>query len=257
MSRIPGNLFVGEEGEAVFTEAFMDFQFPVNELPGFLQRIENTGDDRSFVLVSAVVVERYLDVLLRTFAPGYEALAQKREFNFSLKIELLRSLRLIPIHFTQVADLIRRVRNELAHNIDYDRLEDMRRSLKESMANSVRELYGDDTSNLSSVRAMFKALCFVALAGLQAFRTNLLLLREVLDQGDLVEKLKKECHQRFLSRIEIITSEQPLRVEEKQGWRYSYYRNGVVSIAPSDPENPPTTVNFDLSQTIRPVIKAE
>jgi hypothetical protein len=76
MPREAGNLFTGEKGESIFTHAYTDFQLSPNELPAMLKRMENTGDDRSFVLVSAVVVERYLDVLLTAFAPGYEALAK-------------------------------------------------------------------------------------------------------------------------------------------------------------------------------------
>lgn len=257
MPREPGNLFVGEKGESIFTHAFTDFQFSPNELPAILQRMENTGDDRSFVLVSAVVAERYLDVLLTAFAPGYEELAKNKDFAFSLKIELLRSLRLIPPHFMRAADLIRRVRNELAHNIDCDKLEDIAERLRNAMSSLVRELFGDGTPNSSSARAMFRALCFVVLAGLQSFRTNVVILRETLDQGDLVDQLRRECHTRFMSRIETIKNEKPIRVEDKQGWRYSYYCHGVVDIAPCDAQNPPTTINLDISEVMGPRPKSD
>jgi hypothetical protein len=179
-------------------------------------------------------------------------LPRTKDFTFSLKIELLRSIRLIPPHFMRAADVIRRVRNELAHNIDCDKLEDIDRRLRDSMSSLVRELFGEGTPNSSSARAMFRALCFVVITGLQVFRTNVVILRETLDQGDLVEQLRKECHSRFMSRIETIRNEKPMRVEDKQGWRYSYYSHGVVDIAPCDPQNPPTTVSVDLSEVIGP-----
>jgi hypothetical protein len=51
-------LWSGEEGSCVFTQPFINHKFQLLNLPDFLQRIESTGDERSFVIVSAVVVER-------------------------------------------------------------------------------------------------------------------------------------------------------------------------------------------------------
>jgi len=75
-------------------------------------------------------------------------------------------------------------------------------------------------------------------------------LREALDRGDLAERLKEECHKRFMTRIDTIRTEKPLRIIERQGWRYSYYSHGVVDIAPCDPHNPPTTTTVDLSEVM-------
>jgi hypothetical protein len=39
----------GEKGECIFTELFLEWSPRGQDLPGFLNRIEATGDDRSFV----------------------------------------------------------------------------------------------------------------------------------------------------------------------------------------------------------------
>jgi hypothetical protein len=249
MSRVAGKgLWVGEQGDSVFTEPYIDYQFQPNQLPGFLQKIDRAGDDRSFVLVTAVVVERYLDELLQAIAPGYHKLADQRDFTFSLKIELLKAFGLIPPHIVQAADLLRKVRNEFAHNIECERLQHLNEGLRTAMAQRVRELFGDETPHSSSPRAILGALTFVALAGLQSYRVNLSALRDKLEEGTLTASLKDECHKRFISQIEATKTQSPLRVEERQGWRYTYYEKGIVDISPADPNNPPTTVNIDISE---------
>jgi hypothetical protein len=93
---------------------------------------------------------------------------------------------------------------------------------------------------------MFNALTFVALAGFSAYRTNLSILREKLDEGSVAGQLKDECHKRLISGIKATESRGALKVEEKEGWRATYYDKGIVSIEPTDPDGPPVTV--DLSK---------
>jgi len=235
----------GDVGSSVFTEPFIDHEARPNQLPGFLQRIESTGDDRSFVIVSAVVVERYLDALLGAFIPKYNLLTEKREFTFSLKLDLLSAMRLIPPHILQLADVIRQVRNEFAHELDCNRLDELNSGLQSSMAQRTRDFYGEGDPHSSSPRMMFKGLTFAALAGFEIYRTNLSILREKMDDGILAAALGKECHERFMARIAAMKDRGPVKVEEREGWRYKYYDGGLVDISPVDPNNPPATVNLD------------
>jgi hypothetical protein len=144
----------------------------------------------------------------------------------------------------QAADLLRRVRNEFAHNIERDQLEQVEEGLRAAMAQRVHELYGDQPPYSTSAREMFKALTFVALAGFQAYKSNLSILREKLEEGSLVGQLKEECHKRFISGIEATTGQSPLRIEERAGWRATYYDKGIVSIEPTNPDGPPVTVDL-------------
>ena len=126
------------------------------------------------------------------FAPGYKDLAERRETTLSLKIEFLKALRLIPPHILQAADIIRRVRNEFAHSISLDRFEELPPKLRGTMKALVRQLYGDEETPLASVRAMFKALTFVAASGFLFYRLNFSVLREKLDEGRLIEQWRIE-----------------------------------------------------------------
>jgi hypothetical protein len=239
-------IFCGDEGECAFTEPFMQWR-SVQELPGFLQKIESTGDDRSFVLLSSLVVERYIEELLQVLVPGFATLAKNRDFTFSLKIDLVKSLRLIPLHILNAADLIRRVRNAFAHDIDSHQLEACDPKLKDAMRQLVLAVFGDGPENLASNRAMFKALTFLSVSGLESYRPNLKKLREKLDSSEVVAAWKKECHQEFMAKLEEIHKSTPQRIEDKNGWRYTYYRDGLVSIDAIDPQTPPSTIDLDVS----------
>jgi len=233
-------LFVGQKGEAAFTEPFIDYRWSANELPKFIQRLYAAGDDRSFVVFSLVLIEKYLDALLEGIAPGYQTLKDNRDFTVSLKIELLKALRLVPPHILRAADLVRKSRNEFAHE-ELERLEQLSPRLRDPIVNLVRQTLGNLPSYFSSGRETFRALIFVALAGLRAYRPNFLILREKLEEGALIDELKQECHKRFMEGIELKKNRKPLRVEEKEGWRYTYYEDGLVSIVVVDSNNPPNT----------------
>lgn len=94
-------LFSGRKGESVFAEPFMDYRWSANELPAVLQRANAAGDDRSFVVFSFVIIEKYLDALLEAIDPGYQAVKDNRDFKASLKTEMLRALRLVPNRILQ------------------------------------------------------------------------------------------------------------------------------------------------------------
>jgi hypothetical protein len=239
-------LWVGVAGESAFTEPFIDPEHRPNQLPTMLQHIRSTGDERSLVIVSAVVTEAYLDSLLKEIMPGYLSLAKHRDVTFSLKLGMLKAMRLIPSHVVDTADLIRRIRNEFAHNLDCSALNSLSSSLKTAMAHRVRELYGDQKPYSDSPQRMFEALTFFVLAGLAAYLPNFVILREKLSDGVLTDALKKECVERLNSRVKSITSKIPLRVIDKEGWRYKYYENGVVQVGPVDPNNAPATLNLDV-----------
>ena len=241
-------LWVGVVGESIFTEPFIDSEFRPNQLPTSLQRIYNTGDERSVVIVSAVTVEAYLDSLLQEIMPGFLKFTENKDITFSLKLGMLKAVRLIPPHIVETADLIRRIRNEFAHDLDCSKLERLKDGLKAAMAHRVYQLYGKAEPYSNSAREMFRSLTFFVLAGFAAYVPNLAILRKKFNDGSLTDSLKKECLERHIARIKSITNKEPSRVVEREGWRYRYYEHGVVDVGPIDPKNAPTVLNFDLGQ---------
>jgi hypothetical protein len=60
------------------------------QVPGFFRRIEKSGDDRSYAILSAIIVEYHVERMLRLVMPRFDELAKKHEVSFSLKLDLLR-----------------------------------------------------------------------------------------------------------------------------------------------------------------------
>src|SRR2546430_2053361 len=117
----------GKPGDSAFTKPFLSLgslEEANARHPEFYRRMESSGDDRSYVLVAVMVVESMCDDILRKVIPGFNTLRDNRDFGFSLKIELLRALRLIPPAIPRCADCVRQVRNEFAHNLSIDKIED-------------------------------------------------------------------------------------------------------------------------------------
>jgi hypothetical protein len=98
-----------------------------------LQYVKNLNDDRLLVLVSALIIENAIDGLLAAIMPGYEPLREKRDFTFSMRIEIARALCLIPARILNCADFIRSLRNDVVHDLSIDRFDKFKPTQLQSM----------------------------------------------------------------------------------------------------------------------------
>ncbi|HVX38035.1 MAG TPA: hypothetical protein VHB25_00585 [Gemmatimonadaceae bacterium] len=62
-------------------------------------------------------MEDAVDSLAAAYVPGYSSLAENRDFSLSMRIELVRSLRLCPTRLLGAADAVRLIRNDFAHEL--------------------------------------------------------------------------------------------------------------------------------------------
>jgi hypothetical protein len=129
-------------------------------------------------------------------------LAEKRDFTFSLKVEVLRSLKLIPAHILHAADLIRKVRNEFAHDFKVETFADCNKSHVQVLHQLAAETFGDKDPPRSP-RDAFRDVTFLALAGFQSYRANFRKFRQKLDDRSLIEQWKKESVMEFVAIAEI------------------------------------------------------
>jgi hypothetical protein len=75
-------------------------------------------DDRLIALVGALIVENSLETYLSASLLGYKKeLSGSKDFFFSWKIAVAKSLRFCPNKILTCADVIRQLRNEFAHNL--------------------------------------------------------------------------------------------------------------------------------------------
>lgn len=78
---------------------------------------------RLLVLDSALLLEEKIDLLLSSVIPGFKTLSKNRDLTLSLKIDLLKSLKLIPLKLFNGIEIVRKLRNKIAHKLDCDALE--------------------------------------------------------------------------------------------------------------------------------------
>jgi hypothetical protein len=125
----------GPAGKSIF-HRFMSWCLPKDVEHKFQHKIDNEifapvsalNDDRLLVLVGALVVENTLDELLAAIMPGYKTLRDKRDFTFSMRIEIARALQLIPTRILNCADFIRVLRNDFVHDLSVKGFDDLEQS---------------------------------------------------------------------------------------------------------------------------------
>src|SRR3989442_8372405 len=108
------------KGETVFSMPFVagpELKDWNSEVPPFIQQVEKTGDDRSYTILSATMVEHNVDRIIRLIMPDFTI------HSFALKLRYLKSLKLIPEHLLTSAETILAVRNKFAHDMKVESLD--------------------------------------------------------------------------------------------------------------------------------------
>lgn len=108
--------YYGEAGETLFCEPYpTKIQLQQDSSRDLIVTRNESLDDRSLALVSAMISENYVDRMLKLLLPTFEA---KREGAASMKINLLAAFNIVPTHLTTAADLLNKTRNQFAHHLD-------------------------------------------------------------------------------------------------------------------------------------------
>jgi hypothetical protein len=139
----------GTRGDSLFYEPLgWTQQEDLKLISGHYKEYENLvmryGEDRLLALVGSLSLEEALDHLFAAYIPNYECLSENRDFTLSMKIDLGRSLRLIPKHLLDAADLVRKIRNEFAHALEMKSLKSLKADTKRKLRTSYEVLYRKD-----------------------------------------------------------------------------------------------------------------
>ncbi len=190
LSEILDMYFHGEEGKTIFSRPFNRSLLEEDDASILLKKVRDAGDDRSMVLVSAMVCETYIDRLLAILLPKYSRLLDDAgNFTLSTKIKLLESFEIIPLHLTRAADLVRQIRNAFAHNLEVSSLSDVDPKLLRKLRGlyderKIRTDIGpDDLSNLFSV------VSYLATSVLYAYRESFRHFAVAVRQPEFVDAL--------------------------------------------------------------------
>jgi hypothetical protein len=206
LSEILDMYFHGEEGKTIFCRPFNRDLLDVDDASALLKKVHDAGDERSMVLVSAMMCETYIDRLLSILLPKYSRLLDdSANFTFSTKIKLLESFEIVPLHLTRAADLVRQVRNEFAHNLKVSSLSDVDPKI-------IRKLHGlyverkirtdagpDDISNLFSI------VSYLATSVLYAYRESLRYFSVAVREPQFIESLAAEHMAKHQAVIKALT----------------------------------------------------
>lgn len=189
----------GEKGGSLFTQPFTKGMFDGHSDPNnYVSKMFKTGDDRSKVLVAAMVSESFIDDMLGLLLPKYSLLLEdSNNFTFSTKIKLLESFEVVPRHLTVAADLIRRVRNEFAHNLHVDSLT----QVKGPILDKLRTLYSQrkirTDKGPGDISVLFDSIAFMATSWLNFYRVNIQLYAQAVREPQFLQALE-DAHRKRL-----------------------------------------------------------
>jgi hypothetical protein len=201
-----------KKDESLFTDPFLGNFVPAeywnSTLPPLAKRLKAVVDDRAYVILSALLLEFCVDENLKVWMPRYAALNlnEDEQFTFSVKLKLLDSFQLIPRYLIKVSHCIRKVRNEFAHKIALEHLEDLDVKIIERLRSVAQELVDDrEAVKATNVRELVDFLTNAVSMGLLAYRQNLELLRMDIESAEylkgLHEKVKAEADENIKMRL--------------------------------------------------------
>src|SRR6267143_3689040 len=130
--------FYGPKGRTVFFMPFLagpELKDWNSEVPTFLQRVEKTGDDRSYTILSATMIEYHIDIILSLIMPDFEIPT------FALKLRYLRSLKLIPEHLLTNAETINAIRNKSAHDMKLDSFDGLDQGTQKKLRKAHQDMF--------------------------------------------------------------------------------------------------------------------
>jgi hypothetical protein len=217
--------------KTVFLKPFQDFENTDanNQLTfEFHNKIKLTGDHRSRVILSGIIVEYHIDRLLKILFIDYKHLTEKSEFTFSFKISLLKSLRIIPQNILTNCDCIRKVRNEFAHNLGLEIID----NLDQKILSNVIQCFSDlkSNSNIKSHIGRFESIHFFTTGYLRSYEQNFRLLREKMDSEEFIDGLEKLNQERTFKSMDELIKKGPINIIEKGGKIEEYYKNNFVVV---------------------------
>lgn len=182
MSQEYTSVYSGEKGKSLFIEQF-DFWKHIewnNDMPEYFQRLNKIEDERSFVILSASLLEYQIDKFLKAFIPKYKVLV-----NDNTKLRIIEAFNLIPNQFVQMSDNVRNIRNKFAHSLQIDNFQQLE-EVKPDLITEMKRLWNKYENDMTfwklenSLVFMFKDICRTAIEGIHVYEYNISLFRQYL-----------------------------------------------------------------------------
>lgn len=186
----------GPRGESVFS-CLLSWLTPFDRMEEFQRELDeywahykDLVDERAFVLVGALCVEDCLDRMINAFFPASKDLHENRDFTFSLKIDIVRACNLIPSRILQHCDLVRKFRNDFAHNLGFKTISDLGNERLQLMDQAIKSYVpGEDLS--VPPRDRFGHLVGFVCVALKIYTTHVQSMRTFVHTADFMKALKR------------------------------------------------------------------
>ncbi len=189
----------GKKGESLFHRPVIwfieeDFKHINEQYEGYRKLIEGVQEERLLALIGALSMEEALDLFLGAYISEYHRLEQYRDFTLFIKIEMARSLRIIPAHILDAATLINKVRNKFAHELKFERFDSLDIGTQDNLKQKARVFFPDDMNTSLTVKDMFIHIVEAVIIGLGIYVSHLRTAREYIYSfafsQQLVERIK-------------------------------------------------------------------
>lgn len=192
--------WITSSGNSILKQPFFeltDFDKWNEEMGNFYKRVNETKDERSFVLLMTLIIEFHIDSIIKAFFPGGKTFLENKDLTLSLKINLLKSIKLLPDSIFGFADLIRQVRNEFAHNLKIDKIEELKNYSKgKKLLNRLNEyckVYIDNLvyskHELNNYREKFKDIASFVNNALREYEPSVRLIRKEIENQKFVQNI--------------------------------------------------------------------
>lgn len=185
----------GPKQESVFSKPITNYENIKTwnqELPKLFNKADENKDDRSLVLVAALMIEHFLDGILYIWIPGFDKLKKEREFSFSFKLNLLAAFKLIPKHIIDYANGVRKIRNEFAHNLEANKFEELEKKYLDSIKSYYLNFHSSEKEKQESTKIKFKFNAFVAINGIRSYNESIKALKDKIDDEEFIKNIIEE-----------------------------------------------------------------
>lgn len=222
--------------KSVFESPMFDFEnVDENNEAAFneFERLSNTGDDRSKTILAGIIVEHYLDRLLKLLFIDYKVLTDRSDYTFSFKISILKSLRIIPFNILTTCDCVRKTRNEFAHNLTINTISEINKNIQ----NQIHQLF---TENIKSQKELTLIDKFIYIYrngynSLRSYEQNIRLLREKIDDPNFENELHVVNNKRIHEMHEKLIARGPIRIIDKGNKIESVYTDSFSVVRSKRP----------------------
>jgi hypothetical protein len=175
----------GKKGESLFHHPVIwviekDFNRIKEQNERNNELMRRADEERLLAIVSALLMEEALDLLLGAYILKYSTLQRQRDFTLFLKIELARSLCVIPKHIIDAAALINSVRNKFAHQIELDSFGSLDVGTRANLKEKSKLFYPDDEPDRKTAKELFTKVVFGVITALAFYAPHLRDAREYI-----------------------------------------------------------------------------